>query len=37
LKCFDAVTFQGSTLAEASLADGSGVALDVGSRLKEMW
>ena len=37
LKCFDAVAFQGSTLAEDNLADGSGAALDVGTRLKEMW
>jgi DNA helicase II / ATP-dependent DNA helicase PcrA len=37
LKCFDAVAFPGSTLTEANLADGSGAALDVGTRLKEMW
>jgi DNA helicase-2/ATP-dependent DNA helicase PcrA len=37
LKCFDAVVFQGSSLAEDTLADGAAPALDVGARLKEMW
>ncbi len=37
LKCFDAVAFQGSSLSEATLADGAQSALDVTSRMKEMW
>jgi DNA helicase-2/ATP-dependent DNA helicase PcrA len=37
LKCFEAVAFQGSSLAQDTLADGTASALDVGARLKEMW
>jgi ATP-dependent DNA helicase UvrD/PcrA len=37
LKCFDATAYQGSTLAADNLTDGSGAALDVGARLREMW
>jgi DNA helicase-2/ATP-dependent DNA helicase PcrA len=37
LKCFEAVVFQGASLAEDNLADGTAAALDVGARLKEMW
>jgi DNA helicase-2/ATP-dependent DNA helicase PcrA len=37
LKCFEAVAFQGSSLTEDNLADGTAAALDVKARLKEMW
>jgi DNA helicase-2/ATP-dependent DNA helicase PcrA len=37
LKCFEAVAFQGSTLTEDNLAQGSAAAVDVRARLKEMW
>jgi DNA helicase-2/ATP-dependent DNA helicase PcrA len=37
LKCFEAVAFQGSTLTEDNLAEGSAAAVDVRARLKEMW
>jgi DNA helicase-2/ATP-dependent DNA helicase PcrA len=37
LKCFEAVAFQGSSLAEESLPEGAAAALDVKARLKEMW
>lgn len=37
LKCFEAVAFHGSSLAEHPLAGDAGSSLDVGARLKEMW
>jgi DNA helicase-2/ATP-dependent DNA helicase PcrA len=37
MKCFDPVTFQGSSLGSANLAEGETAALDVRTRLKEMW
>jgi DNA helicase-2/ATP-dependent DNA helicase PcrA len=37
LKCFDALAFQGSSLTEGNLAEGSAAAVDVQARLKEMW
>jgi DNA helicase II / ATP-dependent DNA helicase PcrA len=37
LKCFEAVAFQGSSLAGETLADGAAAGLDVKARLKEMW
>ncbi len=37
LKCFDATTFQGSSLAEGALGEASSSTVDVASRLKEMW
>jgi hypothetical protein len=37
LKCFEAATFQGSSLGSENLAEADAGALDVGTRLKEMW
>ncbi|HEV7716262.1 MAG TPA: ATP-dependent helicase, partial [Steroidobacteraceae bacterium] len=38
LKCFEATTFQGSSMAgESQLAGASGATLDIGAQLKEMW
>jgi DNA helicase-2/ATP-dependent DNA helicase PcrA len=38
LKCFEARTFQGSAMGDASLqGSGDTAALDIGARLKEMW
>jgi len=37
MKCFEPTTFQGSSMADASLRDSDQSTLDVGARLKEMW
>jgi DNA helicase-2/ATP-dependent DNA helicase PcrA len=39
LKCFDAKTFQGTSIGDATLQGNAGedAALDIGARLKEMW
>jgi DNA helicase-2/ATP-dependent DNA helicase PcrA len=38
LKCFEARTFQGSAMGDASLqGSGEAATLDIGARLKEMW
>jgi DNA helicase-2/ATP-dependent DNA helicase PcrA len=37
LKCFDAIAFQGSNLAEGTLTDGAQSTFDVGARVKDMW
>jgi len=37
LSCFEAIAFQGSSLAGDALADGAPAALDITARLKEMW
>jgi DNA helicase II / ATP-dependent DNA helicase PcrA len=38
LKCFEAKTFQGSAMGDATLSGGADDALlDIGARLKEMW
>jgi DNA helicase II / ATP-dependent DNA helicase PcrA len=36
-KCFEARTFQGSAMGDASLQGTADTSLDVGARLKEMW
>jgi DNA helicase-2/ATP-dependent DNA helicase PcrA len=37
IKCFDAVTFHGSKMADVSLSEAGSADLDVGAKLKEMW
>ena len=37
IKCFDAVTFHGTRLAEVSLGEADSADLDVSTKLKEMW
>ncbi|MGQ0835202.1 MAG: ATP-dependent helicase [Gammaproteobacteria bacterium] len=37
IKCFEPVSFQGSRFGEAALKDADAAALDVSSKLKEMW
>lgn len=37
LKCFDAVTFHGSKMADVSLGEADSADLDVSAKLKEMW
>jgi DNA helicase-2/ATP-dependent DNA helicase PcrA len=39
LKCFDAKTFQGTSIGEGTLQGSAGeeASLDIGARLKEMW
>lgn len=37
LKCFEARSFQGSSLTDAVLQDAAQSSVDVGARLKEMW
>jgi DNA helicase-2/ATP-dependent DNA helicase PcrA len=37
MKCFEAVAFRGSSLAEGTLADAAASEIDVGARLREMW
>ena len=37
MSCFEALAFEGSSLAGDALAAGAPAALDIGARLKEMW
>ncbi len=37
IKCFDAVTFQGTRMVEAALGETESADLDVSAKLKEMW
>jgi DNA helicase II / ATP-dependent DNA helicase PcrA len=37
LKCFEAVTFHGTRMADVSLAEADSSGLDVSAKLKEMW